>query len=331
MIDHTVSWEVARVGGMLAYVLATASVVIGLLLSLKLRSTRWPRFLTTELHRFVTVLALVFSAIHGIAVWLDPFTGFAAAEVLIPFASHYRPLWLAFGIIGGYLLLAVWASEYVRRWTGYSWWRRFHYVAFGAFVLATLHGLGSGSDTREPWALAIYAACAGSVLALLAWRLIKAIRWPRRIGPVAGIAVATVALAVFTLVGPARDGWNFTANNGNGSGASAAWLASHPSSTTATLTSSFNAELQATLAAGNLQGSFAGDHPGSLELHVGSGAPDLSITLEDGWSCAGGAMVEGAGTVTATCRGVEGSTVDVTLSGLSQTVSGVAGQLSVRV
>lgn len=329
MIDHTLSWEVARVGGMLAYLLASGSVVIGLLLSLKLRSTSWPRFLTTELHRFVTVLALVFAAIHGIAVWLDPFTGFAVAEVVVPFASHYRPLWLAFGIIGGYLLLAVWASEYVRRWTGYAWWRRFHYLAFGVFVLATLHGLGSGSDTREPWALALYAPCAGSVLGLLGWRLVNAISWPRRIWPIAGLGMATAALAVFTLVGPAREGWNVTANDGNGTGASAAWLASHPSPTATRPASSFSADLQATLTQGVLRGSFSGTYPGSLELQI-SGA-DLSISLADGWSCVGIARDEGAGTIAATCTGIDGSTVSVTLSGLYQTGSGVVGNLSVSV
>jgi hypothetical protein len=331
MIDHTLSWEIARVGGLLAYLLATGSVVIGILLSLKLRSSRWPRFLTTELHRFITVLALFFTAIHGVAVWVDPFTGFAAPEVLVPFASHYRPMWLAFGIVGGYLLLAVWASEYLRRWIGYSWWRRFHYLSFGVFLLATLHGIGSGSDTRQPWDLARYVACAGGVLALTARRVVVATRLGLRVGAVAGLAVAAATLVAFTLVGPAQAGWNITANNGNGSGASSAWLASHPTSSAVRPATSFSADLEATLTGRVLTGSFRGTDPGSLELRVGRAANDLSITFSSGWSCAGSAMDRGDGTISATCAGTDGASVEVTISGLFQTAQGIIGQLSVVV
>jgi len=330
MIDHTLSWEVARVGGLLAYVLASASVGIGILLSLKVRSSRWPRFLTTELHRFITVLALIFMAIHGVAVWIDPFTGFAPAEVLVPLASHYRPLWLAFGIVSGYLLLAVWASEYVRRWVGYAWWRRLHYLAFAVFALATVHGIGSGSDTREPWGLTLYAVCSSGVLALTAWRVLAALRPRPGLSATAGLAVAAAALVVFTIVGPAQAGWNATANNGNGSGASAAWLALHPTTPGQVRpTGSFTAELHATFAGEILSGSFAGAFPGSLELRVGRRSSDLSIRFADGWSCTGVPAQQDDGTIWASCAGADGSRVVASLFGLYETRQGVIGQLRV--
>lgn len=327
MIDHTISWEIARAGGLLAYLLATASVLIGILLSLKLRSSRWPRFLTTELHRFVTVLALVFTTIHGLAVWVDPFTGFTGGEVLVPFASHYRPLWLALGIVAGYLLGAVWASEYVRKWIGYAWWRRFHYLAFGVFALATVHGLGSGTDTGEPWALGLYAVCAGSVLALAAWRVVNATKGLRRVPSLAALSVIAIVLAAFTTAGPAQAGWNDVANNGNGSGASAAWLATNLSAAPVGPASSFSIDLQGTLSGGLLRGTFAGANQGSIELRTTSAA--ISIRLADGWSCVGTARDQGAGTISATCTAIDGSTVDVELSGLHRTAQGIGGQLSI--
>ncbi|MDQ2934354.1 MAG: hypothetical protein M3R49_05115, partial [Chloroflexota bacterium] len=220
---------------------------------------------------------------------------------------------------------------YVRRWIGYGWWRRFHYLAFAVFALATVHGLGSGSDTRQPWALGLYVACTGSVLALTAWRLVSATRLPSRTAAAAGLAVAAVTLVVFTLVGPTQAGWNATANNGKGSGASAAWMASHPSPTGVRPTTSFSADLQATFARGVLSGSFAGGYPGSLELRTGRGTSDLSITFADGWSCVGAASDPGDETISATCVGADGSIVEVTLSGLYQTQQGVIGQLTIRV
>ena len=228
MIDHTLSWELARVGGMVAYVLITASVVIGMLVSLKLRSPRWPRWVTTELHRFVTLLALVFAVVHGVAVWIDPFTGFTPAEVLVPLASHYRPLWMAAGIIAGYLLLGVWASEYARPRIGYAWWRRLHFLSFVVFVLATLHGVGSGSDTADAWGLLVYGTAGASVLILVIWRLLAGGQSAARTLSAIGVLAAAIWLGIFTVSGPAQSGWNAIANNGAGSGASAAWLVVPP-------------------------------------------------------------------------------------------------------
>ena len=79
----------------------------------------------------------------------------------MPLVLHYRPLWIAMGIVSAYLLVAVWASQYVRKRIGYALLRRFHYLAFAVFLLGTLHGLGTGSDSGQPWALALYAICGG--------------------------------------------------------------------------------------------------------------------------------------------------------------------------
>lgn len=226
MIDHTLSWEVARVGGMLALVLSTASVVIGLALSLKVRSSTFPRFITNELHRYVSLLTIVFIVAHGLAVWFDPFTAFAPSEVLVPLVAHYRPLWIAMGVVAGYLMVAVYASEWIRSRIGYAWWRRFHYVSFAVFLLGILHGMGTGSDTTTAWGIAVYVLCVGSVAVLLILRLLAQRSSDGRDVGIVAIGLAIFALAVFTSIGPMRPGWNDFANNGHGNGASATWLAS---------------------------------------------------------------------------------------------------------
>jgi hypothetical protein len=326
-IDHTISWEVARVGGMLAYVLASASVVIGMLVSLKLRSPNWPRFVTTELHRFVSVLTLVFTVVHGVAVWLDPFTGFTPTEVLVPMASHYRPMWIAFGIVGGYLLVAVWGSEYVRRWIGYAWWRRLHYATFAVFVLGTLHGIGAGSDTSAPWALAFYAVCTGSVLVLVGWRLLSGPASMRRSVAFLVIGAAVAGLAVFAVIGPAQSGWNAIANDGNGSGVSDAWLAAHPTTPTAPSDAFEGTVTGSLVATDELSGTFEGARTGSFDLRVGP-LNLLSLALDDGWSCSGPATVSGSG-VSAACAAGDGSAVEVDLSALRRADDRVLGHIAV--
>jgi predicted ferric reductase len=195
---HIITWETARIAGLLAFTLLSASVCLGLLLSLKVRSRSWPRFVTDGLHRHLTLIALVFTAVHTLAVWLDPFTAFLPAEVFVPFATHYRPLWIGLGIVASYLLVAVWASEWIRPRIGYQWWRRLHYASFALFVLATLHGIGSGSDTATWWGMAIYGVGIGSVGVLVAWRMWVAVRPPNRAPSIALLAAAAFALALWT-------------------------------------------------------------------------------------------------------------------------------------
>ena len=330
MIDHTLSWELARVGGMVAYVLITASVVIGMLVSLKLRSPRWPRWVTTELHRFVTLLALVFAVVHGVAVWIDPFTGFTPAEVLVPLASHYRPLWVAAGIVAGYLLLGVWASEYARPRIGYAWWRRLHFLSFGVFVLATLHGVGSGSDTADAWGLLVYGTAGASVLILVIWRLLAGGDSAARTLSAIGVLAAAIWLGIFTVSGPAQSGWNAIANNGAGSGASAAWLVSHPSSPTAP-TASFTANLVGDLVGEDrLVARIDAGGGGTLDVQAGDESGTLSLSLTNGWTCSGG-LTATQSALRAVCRAADGAEVDVEVSQLRRdSDGGIRGLVAVE-
>ncbi len=167
-IWQTVTWNIARAGGFTAYILLTLAVVVGLALSTQIQSpSRWPRLLNSELHNFLTLLSTIFLGVHVLAVWVDPFTHFGWKEILIPLTSHYRPEWMAMGIVGLYLGIAIGISTWLRPHIGYIWWRRLHVLTLGIFALATIHGIGTGSDTQTWWALGIYLVSlvlAGSLL-----------------------------------------------------------------------------------------------------------------------------------------------------------------------
>ena len=61
------------------------------------RSTRWPRFVVAGLHRNLTLLALVFIALHVITTVADGYAPISLLNAVIPFTSPYRPLWLGLG------------------------------------------------------------------------------------------------------------------------------------------------------------------------------------------------------------------------------------------
>jgi Ferric reductase like transmembrane component len=207
---NAVTWETARAGGLISYVLLTAAVSLGLVLRNRWQSTRWPRLITNELHGYVSLLALVFIAVHVSAVAIDPFTHFGLTAVLLPFASHYRPLWMGLGIVALYLLLAVWVSTRLRTRIGHRLWRQIHLLAFGVYGAATLHGLGTGSDTRTLWAVALYTTSVLLVATLLAVRLLAPSGRDARPRPlVAGAAAAVVLVAAaWAASGPLARGWS---------------------------------------------------------------------------------------------------------------------------
>jgi predicted ferric reductase len=219
-IWQMVTWDVARAGGFTAFGLLTFAVAIGLALTIHIQSPRWPRIINSELHNFITLLALVFAGVHVLAVWIDPFTHFGWNEVFVPLASHYRPLWMALGIIALYIGIAIGLSTWLRPHIGYKLWRRLHVLTLVLYALVVVHGIATGSDTRTGWGAAIYTVSVLLIGTLLIVRLMKPATAQSRAHPfLAVVVIVIVAIATFLcVVGPFQPGWNSIANNGSSSG-----------------------------------------------------------------------------------------------------------------
>jgi predicted ferric reductase len=167
----SVTWYAARAGGLLAYLLLSSSVVVGLLLSGRASLRRWPRFALEEVHRFLGILAGSFIVLHGGALLLDGFLPFSLAQLLVPGTAPYRPLEVALGVVAAELLAALAVANHYRTRLSHRFWRRTHYLNFAVWLLALLHGLTAGTDAMTPWALALYGMSAWLVLGLLVHRL----------------------------------------------------------------------------------------------------------------------------------------------------------------
>ncbi|MCY0877402.1 MAG: ferric reductase-like transmembrane domain-containing protein [Firmicutes bacterium] len=275
-MTSTVTWDIVRASGFVAYALVTLSVAFGLFMSLKVQSKRrWPRLINYELHQYTLLLAAFFTVVHGVSAWIDPFMRFHWYEVLVPFMSHYRPVWIAWGIIAFYLGLLLGLSTWLRPRLGYRTWRILHYLSYAVFILATIHGLGTGSDTKTAWALAVYGASAGLVALLTLWRLAAALRTrPGVQALVAGTILLTLAAGLgWTLKGPLAPDWSRVANNGHGSGARIKLVVVRPQtllpldgvSVSGALTTAEDANGQVAV---NLQGRVAGAHGGLLLVQL---------------------------------------------------------------
>ncbi|HVU76763.1 MAG TPA: ferric reductase-like transmembrane domain-containing protein [Gaiellaceae bacterium] len=155
-------WYFARSAGIVAYLLLTASVLLGILLAGKAKVS-WPRFAVEELHRHLAILAGVFVALHGATLLLDTVVPTGLVQELVPFTSSYRPYAVGLGVTAMELLAAVGVSNLLKPRIPYRWWRNVHYLTLAAWLLAALHGVLAGTDAGDPWFAAI---AAGSVAAV---------------------------------------------------------------------------------------------------------------------------------------------------------------------
>ena len=169
-------WFVSRSSGVVAYVLITLSVLWGLVQSGALMRKRVPPLLALGLHSYLSWAGLALAALHALILLGDRNTGFDLAQLLTPFVSTYRPIPIGLGIVGFYLMMVLSVSFYMRRWIGQRSFRLLHYASFGAFALATLHGVLSGTDSGPLWWL--YALSLILTLALTAARVMSTRRKP---------------------------------------------------------------------------------------------------------------------------------------------------------
>ena len=176
------TWYIARAGGMLAFTLLTASVVLGLLLSRRDHFKSWPRFVLEDVHRFVSLLAGTFIVVHVGSLLFDSYLPFSLTNVLVPGTAPYRPLSLAAGVVAAELLVALAVTNHYRNSLPRTFWRRAHYLNFAVWLLAFVHGIFAGTDATTPWGVALYLASAATVGALVAGRFLPAPRPARHHG-----------------------------------------------------------------------------------------------------------------------------------------------------
>jgi DMSO/TMAO reductase YedYZ heme-binding membrane subunit len=203
-------WYLTRGTGIVALVLLTGTVVLGILGTVRFAvPPRWPRFAIDSLHRDMSLLVLVFLVLHIVTSVLDSFAPIKLTDAVIPFASKYRPLWVGFGALSFDILIAIVVTSLMRRRLGLPAWRAVHWLAYLSWPVAVLHGLGTGSDTKLTWMLAITAACVAAVAGATVVRIARA--RPEfgglRTSAIALTIAVPLGLAVFTLAGPLQSGW----------------------------------------------------------------------------------------------------------------------------
>ena len=172
-MNDTILWYTTRGAGSVSLVLLSAVVVLGVLSTLRFETASWPRFLTTGLHRNVSLMALVFLGLHIVTAVVDPFTHLGWLAAVIPFSSYYRTFWLGLGVIAIELLVAITITSLVRGLIGHAAWRAIHWLAYASWPVALFHSFGTGTDALSAWMLVLDVVCIAAVGGAVAARLLS--------------------------------------------------------------------------------------------------------------------------------------------------------------
>ncbi len=203
-------WYLTRATGLVALVALTATLVMGVVASVGWTTERWPRFLSQAVHRNLSLFCVGLVAVHVLTTVSDGYVPIGLTDAFVPFVSPYRPVWIGLGALCFDLLLVVMATSALRHRIGFSSWRYIHWTAYACWPIAMFHSLGSGSDARLPFALAVDALCAAALVAAVAWRLATGRSF--RVGPrvvwAVGTVVVVIGLVAFAAAGPLRPGWS---------------------------------------------------------------------------------------------------------------------------
>ena len=170
-MSSTYLWYTTRATGIVTLVLLTLTMVLGLATTNRARARNWPGFAQQEIHRRISMMAIVFLAVHVLTSVLDTFVHVGWLAIVVPFTSPYSRLWVGLGTVALDLMAAVFVSSMLRSHLKPGTWRSIHWLAYISWPIALAHTFGMGTDSREHWVLGLGAVCVFAVGLALLWRM----------------------------------------------------------------------------------------------------------------------------------------------------------------
>jgi methionine sulfoxide reductase heme-binding subunit len=164
-------WDLGRGTGVVALLMFTLSLVLGIVARSGRRVPGLGRFGTSDLHRTAALTGTGLVAVHLSSLLLDPYAQLKAVDLALPFLASYRPLWLGLGTLAVDTLLVVTAVSLLRHRVGPKLFRVVHWATYLLWPTALLHALGSGSDAGTVWFRWLAVGCITAVVTAIGWRL----------------------------------------------------------------------------------------------------------------------------------------------------------------
>jgi sulfoxide reductase heme-binding subunit YedZ len=164
-------WALGRGTGIVALILFTVSLVLGIV-ARSGRPVPWlGRFGTSDLHRTAALTGTGLVLTHVGTLYFDPYAQLRLVDVVLPFLGAYKRLWLGLGTLALDLLGVITVVSLLRHRVGPRVFRAVHWATYVLWPVALVHALGNGTDAGSGWFRALAVACIGAVFLAIGWRL----------------------------------------------------------------------------------------------------------------------------------------------------------------
>ena len=114
-----------------------------------------------DLHNWLGGLALVFTGLHLVTVWLNSDSGIGLVQIFLPQTAAFNAWAITWGVLATYVMAAAVFTTWPRRWKNRRWWRVVHVSTVAGTGLVFLHAYQSGSDASKRWFQACWSLAAG--------------------------------------------------------------------------------------------------------------------------------------------------------------------------
>jgi len=141
-------WYIARGSGIVGWFLLTATVLWGILTPAKLSDKQRPAWFL-DLHRWLGGLTIGYIAIHLMSLMADSYIEFSVTDLVVPFASEWKPLPVALGVLATWIVVVVQVTSLAMKRLSRQVWRKIHLTSYLAFFLTSLHGTFVGTDATH--------------------------------------------------------------------------------------------------------------------------------------------------------------------------------------
>lgn len=167
----TALWAFGRGTGVVALVLFTLSIVLGIVSRSGRPLPGLGRFGTADVHRTVALTGTMLVLAHVVTLFFDSYAQLRLVDLVVPFLGAAKPLWLGLGTVALDLLGVVTVVSLLRHRVGPRIFKAVHWATYLLWPTALIHTLGNGTDATSVWLLGIAASCTVAVAGAIGWRI----------------------------------------------------------------------------------------------------------------------------------------------------------------
>lgn len=143
--------QAARLTALLGTALLVFSAIGGVLLASKTaQKIPFLRGKTFKYHRLISLTGTALLVLHPIPLWLArATTSVTLPAIFVPFITAKQPVWIGFGTLALWTLVAVAVSSVLIRRMPHPNWRALHYLSYVFLVFAFVHSIPISNQFTE--------------------------------------------------------------------------------------------------------------------------------------------------------------------------------------